>query len=302
MESQQLKHLVAAVHCGNLVKAADECNISQSGLSRSIKSLEDRLGVPLLTRKPKGVEPTVFGRSFVERAKLILNEIDRSVQELKSLSVAEKGEAVFGVTQNYGFYFIPAVLAQLSQTHPGVRTQVVTGGFLDLVAELKAGAIDFAFGLLGRIDESAEITVEPLRDHHSRVVARAGHPLAMKNEEVTPTELAAASWATLSGEGFQRTFCDYFFSLGLPTPVQALRTDSIALIRETLASTDFLAVLPPHIVCREVQAGELAILDCEAPAEQTEVGLIFRNDSLITPQAKQVVGLIRKAVAAHAPI
>ena len=36
---------------------------------------------------PKAVEPTVFGRSFVERAKLILNEIDRSVQELKSLSV-----------------------------------------------------------------------------------------------------------------------------------------------------------------------------------------------------------------------
>ena len=245
MESQQLKHLVAAVHCGNLVKAADECNISQSGLSRSIKSLEDRLGVPLLTRNPKGVEPTVFGRNFVERAKLILNEIDRSVQELKSLSGAEKGEAVFGVTQNYGFYFIPNVLAQLSESHPGVQTRVITGGFLDLVGELKAGAIDFAFGLLGRIDEGDEITVEPLRDHHSRVVVRSGHPLALKNAEVTPAELAAARWATLSGKGFQRTFCNYFFTHGLQPPVQALRTDSIALIRETLATTDFLAVLPP---------------------------------------------------------
>jgi DNA-binding transcriptional LysR family regulator len=302
MESQQLKHLVAAIHCGNLVKAADECHISQSGLSRSIKSLEDRLGVPLLTRKPKGVEPTVFGLSFVERAKLILNEIDRSVQEIRALSVAETGEAMFGVTQNYGFYFLPEVLAQLSISNPGVRTNVVTGGFLDLVAQLKAGAIDFAFGLLGRIDDASEITIEPLRDHHSRVIARCGHPLAQKNAEVSPAELAAARWATLNGEGFQRIFCDYFFSNGLPVPVQALKTDSIALIRQTLAATDFLAVLPPHIVRQAVEGGDLAILDCEAPAEQTQVGLMFRNHGLITPQSKQVVSLIRKSVAAHAPI
>jgi DNA-binding transcriptional LysR family regulator len=302
MESQQLKHLVAAVHCGNLVKAADHCNISQSGLSRSIKSLEDRLGVPLLIRLPKGVEPTIFGRSFVERAKLILNEIDRSVQELQALSAAKSGEAVFGVTQNYGFYFMPEVLARLSVSHPGVRTHVVTGGFLDLVAQLKAGAIDFAFGLLGRIEDVAEITIEPLRDHHSRVVARGDHPLASKNGEVTPAELADARWATLNGEGFQRIFCDYFFSHDLPTPVQALKTDSIALIRQTLAATDLLAVLPPHMVRQAVESGELAILDCEAPAEQTEVGLIFRNHGLITPQSKQVVAHIRKCVAEHAPI
>jgi DNA-binding transcriptional LysR family regulator len=302
MESQQLKHLVAAIHCGNLVKAADQCHISQSGLSRSIKSLEDRLGVPLLTRMPKGVEPTIFGRNFVERAKLILNEIDRSVLELQALSAAKSGEAVFGVTQNYGFYFIPEVLARLSESHPGVRTHVVTGGFMDLVAQLKAGSIDFAFGLLGRIDDCVEITVEPLRDHHSRVVARSDHPLALRNAEVTPAELAAARWATLSGEGFQRIFCDYFFSHDLPTPVQALKTDSIALIRQTLSATDFLAVLPPHMVDQAVERGDLAILDCEAPAEQTEVGLIFRNNCLMTPQSKQVVALIRKSVADHSPI
>ena len=302
MESQQLKHLVAAVHCGNLVKAADHCNISQSGLSRSIKSLEERLGVPLLTRMPKGVEPTIFGRCFVERAKLILNEIDRSVDELKALSAAKSGEAVFGVTQNYGFYFIPEVLARLNVSHPGVRTHVTTGGFLDLVARLKSGEIDFAFGLLGRIEDVSEITVEPLRDHHSRVVARKDHPLAAKVGEVTPAELAGARWATLSGEGFQRIFCDYFFSNDLPTPVQALKTDSIALIRQTLGATDMLAVLPPHMVSQAVEGGHLAILDCEAPAEQTEVGLVFRNQGLMTPQSKQVVALIRKCVAEHGPI
>ena len=45
MEIQQLRHLLAAVETGNLLKAADKSCISQSGLSRSIKSLEQRPGI-----------------------------------------------------------------------------------------------------------------------------------------------------------------------------------------------------------------------------------------------------------------
>ena len=302
MEIQQLRHLIAAVRCGNLVKAADQCNISQSGLSRSIKSLEDRLGVPLLIRKPKGVEPTIFGANFVDRAKLILNEIDRSMEELRALNAAELGESVFGITQNYGFYFIPEVIEALHEENPGFRVNVITGGFLDLVRDLKAGAIDFAFGLLGRMDEMADITVEPLRDHHSRVVARVDHPLAKKEGEVTPEELANARWATLRGEGFQRIFSDYFSGHGVSAPTHIVKTDSIALIRQVVMSGDLLAVLPPHLVRDDVDGGALAILDCEAPAEQTQVGLMFRTQGMITPQSGLVVARIRKSLAGRTSV
>ena len=88
MEVQQLRHLLAAVRYGNLLKAAEEIHISQSGLSRSIKSLETRLGVPLLIRKSKGVEPTVFGLSVINRAKVIINEVARAVEEIKAIEAA----------------------------------------------------------------------------------------------------------------------------------------------------------------------------------------------------------------------
>jgi LysR family transcriptional regulator, regulator of abg operon len=57
MEVQQLRHLIAAIETGNLLRAADKSCISQSGLSRSIKTLETTLGVPLLIRGPKGSSP-----------------------------------------------------------------------------------------------------------------------------------------------------------------------------------------------------------------------------------------------------
>lgn len=297
MEIQQLRHLVAAVECGNLLKAAKECRISQSGLSRSIRSLEDRLGVELLTRKAKGVEPTIYGLSVVQRARLILNEVNRSVEELRAIQAARLGDVTVGVTQNYGHYLIPQVLVDLYAAHPEIRVIVTTGGFLDLVEQLKIGAVDFAFGLVGMVADSDEITIEPLREHYSKVVARAGHPLAAKPGDITPQELANARWAALRGAGFQQNFVDYFLTRQLQPPVQMLKTDSISLMKAVIATTDLLAVLPPAIVLDAVEAGTLTILNCEAPAEQTSVGLMFRTHGLITPQSQQIIDRIRRQFA-----
>lgn len=293
MEIQQLRHLIAAVSTGNLLKAADDCNISQSGLSRSIRSLEDRLGVQLLVRKSKGVEPTMYGKSVVRWAHLILSDINRSLEELKALQSADIGTVNFGVTQNFGYYLIPDILARLNTTHPGILFNVSTGGFLDLMEDLQQGHIEFAFGLLGPISQTEELRIEPIRDHHSRVVARSGHPLTQLGREVLPEELANARWASLSGRGFQSIFAEYFSSKGLKAPAQVVRTDSISLIRRLVAKSDMLAVLPPDVVLDNVEADAFAILDCEAPAEHTEVGFLFRPDSLTTPQMQMVVDAIR---------
>lgn len=301
MEIQQLRHLVSAVACGNLLKAAEECNISQSGLSRSIRSLEDRLGVQLLIRKSNGVEPTVFGDSVLKYAYLILNEVARSLDEIRAIQSSQVGEVVVGVTQNYGYYFIPDVITEFQQSQPSVRVTVKTGGFLDLVQQLKMANVDFVFGLLGPIEEGQELTVELLREHHSRVIARSTHPLAVQAREVTPQELSAARWATLRGEGFQRNFANYFASLSLKAPEQVLKTDSIALIRQSISAANLLAVLPPDVVKGELDSGALVILDCDAPAEQTHVGFVTRRSSFVTPQQTLLTDRIRRQLSRPAP-
>ncbi|WP_293897845.1 LysR family transcriptional regulator [Phenylobacterium sp.] len=291
---QQLKHLIAAVECGNLLRAADECNISQSGLSRSIGALEDRLGVQLLLRKPKGVEPTVFGLAVLPHARIVMNELARCADEIRSIQAGEVGEVNFGVTQNYSYYFIPQILADLNTSYPGIRISVKSGGYLDLIADLKVGSIDFVFGLLGQIDDDPDIVIERLREHHSRVVARTSHPLAQRQGEIMPEQLAAARWATLTSEGFQRSFIGYFFSRGLNAPVQVVKTDSMPLIQQSIASTDLLAVLPPDVALREIDSGELVFLDCEAPAEQTDIGIVTRQLGFATRHRNDLLARIRK--------
>ena len=301
MDIQQLRHFVAAVDCGNMLRAASSCNISQSGISRSIAHLEERVGVQLLIRSSRGVELSVYGALFLKRARLIINEVDQSISELRSSQSSDLGELVLGVTQNYGQYLIPDVVAALTELSPNVRLLVKTGGFLDLLKDLREGTINLMFGLLGPIDDDPAIVVELLREHHSRVIARKTHPLAVRGVEVSPDELAQARWATLSGVGFQQNFVHYFLSEKLRTPVQVLKTDSIPLIRKTVQLTDLLTVLPPDSVSEELDSGELVILDCDAPGEQTDVGILTRRASVTTAHQLRLAEMIRSKFAPARP-
>ena len=296
MEIQQLRHLIAAVQYGNLLKAAEESHISQSGLSRSIKSLETRLGVPLLVRKSKGVEPTVFGLSLLRRAHVIISEAAHSIREIRAIEQAQIGEVTLGITPNYAHYVIPSVLAELTAARPAIRVTVITASYLDLVEKLKVGDIDFAFGFLGAIEQTPDVNVEELMESHSRVIARAGHPL-LAQEPVGVAELAMSRWAMLNGEGFQRNFLNFFYVRGQVIPGQPMKTDSIALLKRVVMAGDLLTILPVEGVRDEIAEGALTTVTCETPAEFARVGFLFRVESLVTPQMQYLIGLIRTAVS-----
>jgi DNA-binding transcriptional LysR family regulator len=282
MEIQQLKHLRAAVQHGNLVKAAEASNITQSGLSRSITSLEQRLGVPLLHRTAKGVTPTVFGLSVLRHANLILTEVDRSIEELRAIEEGRIGELRLGITQNYAHYLIPTLLFEFQRDYPDIRLRVRTGGFLELVKMVSTNLLDLVFGLIGPVEESGDLIVKPLRDHYSRVVTSVEHTLAR--------------WAILDGEGFQRNFVNFFDMRGFRPPAQILTTDSIDLIRRFVLSANVLTILPANVVEDEIDRGRMVILSCDTPAEITQLGLIFRAGSLVTPQVRLITERIRAAV------
>lgn len=293
MEIQQLRHLIAAVETGNLLKAADKSCISQSGLSRSIKSLEARLGVPLLVRGPKGVEPTIYGLSVMRRAQIILNEVAKSVDEVHAIEQGRTGDVKFGITQNYAHYLVPALLADIHRERPALRFTVVADGFVELLEMVRGEELDFAFGLIGEIRRNDGIAIEPLNTHKSRVFCGRNHPLA-EGGVATLDQLHASPWAMLASEGVQRGFNIFFESRGRSVPPQTLKTNSIALIHRLLDQSDVLTVLPVEIVSKSIDEGRIVALDCETPVAQTRIGLFFREGGLPTPQAELVIDRFRR--------
>jgi len=64
----QLRHLISLAESGSFSKSAQALYITQPALSRSIRALEDELGMLLFDRVGRRIELTAFGREVVERA------------------------------------------------------------------------------------------------------------------------------------------------------------------------------------------------------------------------------------------
>lgn len=84
MELRQLKYIIKIAECGTMLKAADELFISQSGLTRSLKSLERELGIELFDRISNRLVLNEYGETVVEGAKKILNDIDKLQIKVKN--------------------------------------------------------------------------------------------------------------------------------------------------------------------------------------------------------------------------
>ncbi len=90
MDIKQLEFFVTACDHGSLSRAAECMYTSQPNLSKTIRTLEHELGRPLLLRSAKGVQPTAYGKTVLEHARLIL----KNAAAISSLAVPDEQDSL----------------------------------------------------------------------------------------------------------------------------------------------------------------------------------------------------------------
>lgn len=110
MNLQQLKYFQTVAREEHFTRASEILMITQPNLSHSIACLEEELGVPLFTRKGRNVELNRYGKVFLEYVNKSLNELEKGIENLKSLVNPFYGTINLGFTQNLGYNFIPNVI------------------------------------------------------------------------------------------------------------------------------------------------------------------------------------------------
>jgi len=300
MELRHLRHFVAVVDSGNLSRAADRVFISQPALTRSIKTLEDLLGAPLLERRPRGVVPTAAGQALYAHAALILNEAARARAEVKAVTAGARGELVIGIAAMFADHVIDQVVARYAATADAAGERpaiVVTQGFLeDLLESLREGRTDIVFANLSDGSLGGDLRVEPLLSVHAYAYAGARHPLAARRR-IAKEQLLGEKWAVVD-QAHMRDFLDRWFAAeGLPPPAFAVRTNSLNLIRSLLASGRFVGILPEHLVAIRTGRGEVRRLDVPDCPIVRRAGLITRAGGRMRPVMEEFMALVREACA-----
>lgn len=133
---RDLTAFVAVARELNFTRAAVRLGISQSALSYTIKMLEQRLGVRLLTRSTRSVGLTEAGQRLLDTAAGHLDGIDQALAGLASFRDQAAGTVRIAASDHAAATVLHPALGELLQHHPGIRFELlVDNGFTDIVSE-----------------------------------------------------------------------------------------------------------------------------------------------------------------------
>src|SRR6056297_2231193 len=136
MDLRQLRYFIAVYEQGSVSRAASEIPISQPALTRSIRLLENELGVSLLQRHARGVIPTSAGERFYRHAHRILADCSQAREDIRDADDSLSGETAIGVAALFAYTVMDRIVGEFCEKHPEVRITVTQGLLDDLLSGL----------------------------------------------------------------------------------------------------------------------------------------------------------------------
>ena len=178
----QLKYALSAAEKGSFRKAAESLGVEQSAVSRRVRELEDELGVSLFVRSPTGIEPTLAGRDFIERVRVILEQLDDAFRNAGAAGRGDHGLVKIGCYSSLASGFLYELLQEYSELNPGVQLDVSDGDISDLIARVQRSELDMAF--IANVPTVTKCEASRLWSEQVVLGVHASNPLA-NLEEIT---------------------------------------------------------------------------------------------------------------------
>lgn len=120
----------------SFTKAAAKLGVSQSALSHTIRQLEDRLGLRLLTRTARSVSPTEVGQRLVENVGPRLEEVEAELAAIQELREKPAGTIRITATEYAADTILLPKLAKLLPLYPDIKVEIIIDyGLTDIVAQ-----------------------------------------------------------------------------------------------------------------------------------------------------------------------
>ncbi|HYA89109.1 MAG TPA: LysR family transcriptional regulator [Nitrospirota bacterium] len=178
MEDHRLKSYCLVVETKSFSRAAQAKHITQSAMSRLVKTLENELGVQLLHRAGKAVVPTPEGRHFYEQAKKILAEYAKIEQDLLAATGEAKALLRLGANTVPALYLLPQVMYTFAKTQAGIRIDLSVSRTENVLRDLRDKRIDL--GIIDEIVTDQGVSAEAVTEDEIVVIAPEDHHLARK--------------------------------------------------------------------------------------------------------------------------
>ena len=297
MKLQQLKYLLAIVDNGlNITAAAERLYTSQPGVSKQLKLLEEELGLQLFIRKGKSLGGiTAAGRQVIERARLIMQEVENIRSLASDYYHEEEGTLSIATTHTQARYVLPEVIRGFRQRYPKVNLNLHQGTSEQIADMVAANEIDFAIAT-GARDLFSELLLVPSYHWDRKIIVPKDHELATLDGKVDLHELAKHPLVT------------YVFSFGGQSSLkkafadEGLEPDVVFTARDADVIKTYVRMgLGVGIVASMAENsddGDLVAIDAEGLFPRSTTWIGFRKEAVLRRYMLDFVKLFAPHISA----
>lgn len=238
MNLGQLRHLIALAEHRSFRKAADAVCVTQPALSRSLRALEEELGVKLIDRSGKYDGLTAYGRKVVESARRILFETAELRRGVTLLKEGQLGSIAIGFGPTPASILLVPFLREMATRQPAVQVKIARGAVDVLLQSLRNEAVDVIAVDLRALGATEDLQVEPLTSLRGGFLCRAGHPL-LAQAHVEPAHLRQYPVASMPlSDEIARNLVADLGPEAHPGSMITINCEDIASLLDTVEATD----------------------------------------------------------------
>lgn len=179
IELRHLRYFLAVAEELHFRKAADRLFISQPGLSRQIKQMEQELGLELFERSNKKVYLTKAGKYLQNEIELILKNLDHTFSHTQLIDQGKEGEISFGYVGSAMQNVIPEFILKIKDDYPNIHYNLKEMENPDQIDALFMKEIDLAFVRLDKVPKGLKI--HPVFEDTFSLVLPKAHAMSQDN-------------------------------------------------------------------------------------------------------------------------
>lgn len=271
--------------------AAEELNLTQPAISKTLKELEEILGVVVMQRSRSGVALTPEGEVFLQFAEQSTAALRHGLRSIRATNSAA-GLLKLGALPSVASSLLPEAVLTFARKSPDTLVEIQEGPHNDLTARLRSGGLDMVVGRLGKPDTMVGLSFQQLYAEEVVIVARRGSPATVISDFAELDRFRVLY--PPANSAIRPLVARLLISQGVPLFRDRIETTSPEFGRAaTIADPNTVWFISRGVVANDIAKGRLVPLMIDMTLTRGAVGIMSRSGEVPSVAQRRFSTLLR---------
>ena len=275
---------------GSITRGAERSLLALASASARIRGMEALLDVPLLKRGRRGVQPTDAGRSLLDHARIVLQQIETMRGELGTFSRGLKGSVRVLANTSALSEHLPGLLAGFLAANPTIDLDIEDRESPAVVAAIAAGDADI--GIASQAALVGGLETHPFRSDRLVFIVPKGHRLAGRRQAGFADLLDLDFVGLPRGTALDEHVAMHAARLGRALRLR-LRVNSLDTVCAMVAAGVGVGIVPETTAQRQRRNRPIAVVRIAEPWADRELTLCVRDSRRLSRPARRLFEALR---------